>query len=88
MHAASLDYLFSINTNGRIDACRRFFKAQCLLYKDNKEMILKEICNSNERTIRKNLNEMNHYSLLGIFDGDIIIGIWKALGKRNLKNIV
>jgi hypothetical protein len=88
MHAASLDYLAEVNTfNDRIDACRRFFKAQCVIHKDKKEMILKEIDRSDEKVIRKNLKELNLLSQLGSYDEDIIINLWKAIGKNKLYRI-
>jgi hypothetical protein len=90
MHAASLDYLAKVNIyNSRIDACKSLFKGQCYYFKDKKEYILREIFNANETTIKRNLEEINNYNVWRVvFDGDIIIGIWKALGKDNLQKIV
>ena len=75
MHAASLDYLAKVNTfNDRIDACKRFFKAQCVIHQDKKDRIVREIISANEKLINKNVIELNNYNILGIFyDADIII---------------
>lgn len=89
MHAACLDYLAGKNIfNSRIDACRRFFKAQCVIHLDQKDSLLKEILNAKENKIRSNLEEINHYSLIGTFDGDFIIGLWKVLGNNKLYSIL
>ena len=92
MKAACLDYLSKINIfNDRMDACLRYFEAQCEIHRDQEDKIVLEITHSNEKEIRKNFEEIYSYSFIqSIYPGlnsDIIIGIWKALGPDKLGQI-
>jgi len=93
LKAASLNYLAKVNIfNERNDACTRYLEAQFTIYNDKIDKIISEIMEATEFSICNNFEEIYSYSSIrSIYPGlnsKVIIGIWKAIGRSRLLEIV